>query len=223
MMDNKIKIAIIDYEAGNLYSVQHACSFLGFESKITSDKQEIMSSDGAILPGVGAFGEAMENLKKLDLVSTIKEFVKSGRPFMGVCLGLQLLFTQSEEFGLHQGLNLIEGEVKRFPNVNSSGQSVKVPQIGWNQIYSRDKNKWNNSPLQGIADGEFMYFVHSFYVTPKDKNDILSETDYEGIKYCSSVCRDNIFASQFHPEKSAQEGIKIYNAWGELVRKIAKK
>ena len=218
MVKNNIKIAIIDYEAGNLYSVQHACNFVGAESKITSDVREIMAADGVILPGVGAFGEAMDNLRKKGLIDPIRDFVKSGKPFMGVCLGLQLLFTQSEEFGLHQGLNLIEGEVKRFPNKNPKGKAVRVPQIGWNQIKSQDKNRWKKSPFKNLADNEFMYFVHSFFVTPKDKKDILSTSNYEGIEYCSSILRDNLFATQFHPEKSAQEGIKIYKNWTDQVK-----
>lgn len=222
-MSKKLKVAIIDYEAGNLYSVQHACTFVGLESQITSDKKKILEADGALLPGVGAFGEAMENLKKKGLVETIYAFAKSGKPFMGVCLGLQLLFSQSEEFGLHKGLNLIEGEVKRFPNRNPKGEEVKVPQIGWNRINCPDKKKWANSPLKDVADGEFMYFVHSFFVTPKDKKDILTLTNYEGIEYCSSVCRGNIFATQFHPEKSAQEGIKIYRNWGNQVKVFKEK
>ncbi len=214
------KVAIIDYEAGNLYSVQHACSFVGLDSEITADNKKILASDGALLPGVGAFGEAMENLKKKGLVETIYEFVASGKPFMGVCLGLQLLFSQSEEFGLHKGLDLIRGKVQRFPNRNSKGEEVKVPQIGWNRIYIKDKKSWEGSPLKGISDGEFMYFVHSFYAEPKGEKDILTLTDYEGIEYCSSVKKDNIFATQFHPEKSAQEGIKIYRNWAKEVKKL---
>ena len=203
-----------------MFSVLHACEFVGLDAKITADKREILGAQGAILPGVGAFGEAMKNLKKKGLVETIYKFVQSGRPFMGVCLGLQLLFSQSEEFGLHKGLDLIKGEVKRFPNVNSSGQPVKVPQIGWNRIICPDKKKWDNSLLKGVADGEFMYFVHSFFVTSQNKSDILTLTNYEGIEYCSSVKRDNIFATQFHPEKSAQEGIRIYQNWADIVKRV---
>ncbi|MFA4995843.1 MAG: imidazole glycerol phosphate synthase subunit HisH [Patescibacteria group bacterium] len=216
----KKKIAIIDYKAGNLYSVQHACSFIGLDSKITSDKDEILKADGAILPGVGAFGEAMENIKAMELIDPIRDFVKSGKPFMGVCLGLQLLFSESEEFGLHKGLDLVKGRVVKFPTHNDQGQVIKVPQIGWNQIVppNNDKNYWSNSPLSDTAPGEFMYFVHSFFVKPSDSEDILSLTDYEGIKYCSSIKKNNIFATQFHPEKSAGEGIKIYQNWAKTIK-----
>jgi len=215
----KKKVAIIDYRAGNLYSVQHACSFIGLDSIITSDKKEILKADGAILPGVGAFGEAMDNLREMDLIRPIEDFVASGKPFMGVCLGLQLLFSESEEFGLHKGLNLIEGKVIKFPNKNNKGQIIKVPQIGWNQISppKSDQDIWKNSPLASTTSGEFMYFVHSFYVVPSSREDLLSSTNYEGIEYCSSVQRNNIFATQFHPEKSAIEGIKIYQNWAKTV------
>lgn len=208
-----MKIAIIDYQLSNLFSVKHAFDYLKIDSQITSDKTIISNSDAAILPGVGAFGDAMKNLQSLGLVDLIKDFISSGRPFMGVCLGMQLLFSQSEEFGIHQGLNLIKGKVKKFA---SNDKKIKVPQIGWNQIFQTDKNIWNNSPFKKISSGEFMYFVHSFYVIPENKNVILSETTYENIKYCSALLTNNIFATQFHPEKSGVEGIKIYKSWLNL-------
>ena len=204
-----MKIAIIDYQLSNLFSVKHAFDYLKINSEITSDKSTLSRVDAAILPGVGAFGDAMDNLKKLDLIDPIKEFIRSGKPFMGVCLGMQLLFSESEEFGIHQGLNIVKGKVKKFSNAD---KPIKVPQIGWNQILKADNN-WNNSPLESIKSGEFMYFVHSYYVVPKDPSVILSETIYEDIGYCSSILKDNVFAAQFHPEKSGQEGIKIYRDW----------
>lgn len=221
MLNSELKIVIIDYKAGNLFSVQHACQFIGLKAKITADKNEILKSDGAILPGVGAFGEAMDNLKKLDLVGPIKELVASRRPFMGVCLGLQLLFSQSEEFGRHDGLDLVKGKVVKFPN-DKAGQPVKVPQIGWNRIFpQKNETKFrDNSPFQDVASGEFMYFVHSFYVVPSDPNDILSLTNYEEVEYCSAILKNNIFATQFHPEKSGSEGIKIYKNWARQVKQF---
>lgn len=210
--EKKIKVAIIDYQMGNLFSVEQACQYVGLDAYITLDKKIIMESDAAILPGVGAFGQAMENLKRLDLVEPIKDFIKMKKPFMGICLGLQLLFTESEEFGNHKGLDLINGNVVKFPNKNNSGKLIKIPQIGWNQIYPLNGNekKWGSSPLNNIRPGEFMFFVHSFYVSPVHQEDILSITSYEGFEYCSSIARENIFAFQFHPEKSAIEGLKIY-------------
>lgn len=204
-----MKIAIIDYQLSNLFSVKHAFDYLKINSEITSDKSILSQVDAAILPGVGAFGDAMDNLKKLDLIDPIKEFIKSGKPFMGVCLGMQLLFSESKEFGIHQGLNIVKGKVKKFSDAN---RPIKVPQIGWNQIL-KVNDKWNNSPLKKIKNGEFMYFVHSYLCLPDDKSIILSETIYENIKYCSSLLMDNVFATQFHPEKSGQEGIKIYRDW----------
>lgn len=204
-----MKIAIIDYQLSNLFSVRHAFDFLKVDSEITSDPSVIASSDAAIIPGVGAFGDAMKNLKSLKIIDVIKDFIKKGKPFMGVCLGMQLLFSESEEFGIHKGLNIIKGKVIKFANKN---RKIKVPQIGWNQIFEAKKD-WSKTPLRDIKDGEFMYFVHSYYVIPEDENVILAQTTYEGIEYCSSLLKDNIFATQFHPEKSGQEGIKIYRDW----------
>lgn len=209
-----MQIAIIDYQLSNLFSVKHAFDYLGVESKITTDKDYILKSDGAIIPGVGAFGDAMANLEKSDLIPVIKNFIRSGRPFMGVCLGLQLLFTESEEFGKFKGLDIVKGRVVKF----KGGKKVKVPQIGWNKITKpKGSSLWENSPLKNIKNGEFMYFVHSYYVICEDKNIILSETNYEGINYCSGIITKNIFATQFHPEKSGQEGIKIYKDWLEQI------
>jgi glutamine amidotransferase len=214
MKDKKSKkIIIVDYNLGNLYSVKHACEFVGLNAVITSDKNDLINADAAILPGVGAFGDAMNNLKTLDLINPIKDFISSGKPFMGICLGLQLLFSESEEFGNFGGLNIIEGEVKKFPVIKDNNR-VKVPQIGWNKIY-RDCSlkEWNDSPLEKIKNEEYMYFVHSFYVEPEDTSVKLTFTEYCNIKYTSSILCKNIFACQFHPEKSAHEGIKIYKRW----------
>lgn len=205
-----MKVAIIDYQLSNLFSVKHALDYLNVDSIITSDKNKVADSDAAIIPGVGAFGDAMANLKKLGLVEVVKDHIKIGKPFMGVCLGLQLLFTDSEEFGKHRGLDILKGTVKKFP----SNKVTKIPQIGWNKILNSGQKKlWYNSPLRNIKPEEFMYFVHSYYVFPEDPNIILSETVYEGIKYCSAVIEKNVFATQFHPEKSGKEGIKIYHDW----------
>lgn len=206
-------ITIIDYQISNLFSVKHACEHLGLEVEITSDPQKILKCKAAILPGVGAFGDAMHNLEKLELIQPIKEFIGSGKPFMGICLGMQLLFSQSDEFGHHQGLNIIPGKVVKFPAKTIDNKTIKIPQIGWNQIYEPEAGKWGNSPLKGLASNEFMYFVHSYFATPNNKEVILSLTDYEDIEYCSSVLHNNVFATQFHPEKSGQEGIKIYRNW----------
>ena len=214
-----INVVIVDSEAGNLFSVQHACKIVGLNSVITNKPEDIRKADALILPGVGAFGDAMKNLRKLDLVQPLREFAASGRPFMGICLGMQILFSKSEEFGNHEGLNLIDGNVVKFPSVNDNGSKIKVPQIGWNRIFypSEVENTWDGTPLEQVINGEFMYFVHSYYACPLNAENVLAVTGYEGLKYCSAVIKGNIFATQFHPEKSAIEGIKIYRNWANKI------
>lgn len=209
------KIAIIDYKLGNLFSVNQALANIGLDAIITSDSKEIESADAVVLPGVGAFKDAMNNLNNLNLINSIKEFVATGKPFLGICLGLQLLFSESEEFGLTKGLDLVKGRVKRFYNTNKEGETRKVPQIAWNQILHIEGNSWENSPLKEIKNREFMYFVHSFYVEPEESVG-LSQTIYDGQNYVSSIHKNNLFACQFHPEKSAKEGLKIYSSWAEI-------
>lgn len=203
-----MRVAIIDYQLSNLFSVKHALDYLKINSEITSDPQVVAISDAAIIPGVGAFADAMKNLKSLGLLPVINDFIQKGKPFMGVCLGMQLLLSQSEEFGLHQGLDVIKGTVKKFSHPTNL---IKVPQIGWNQISS--PKSWANTPLTGIKDKEYMYFVHSYYCTPFDKKVILATTNYESINYCSAILHKNTFATQFHPEKSGKTGIQIYKNW----------
>ncbi len=221
MQARKGQIAVIDYQMGNLFSVVRACKQVGLLPVITSDPAVIQSSDAMVLPGVGAFGDAMQNLVRLDLVSSIRDFIASGRPFMGVCLGLQLLMTESEEFGHHSGLDIIQGRVVKFSTTGQDGRTVKVPQVGWNRIYlpaQTGKTAWQDSLLHGIREGEFMYFIHSFYTIPDDVRMAASFTNYEGTEYCSSVAWNNVFACQFHPEKSSTEGMKIYENFASLVK-----
>lgn len=212
MGSSEKNVLIIDYKLGNLFSVNQALTNVGLKVRITSDPNEIEFAEAIVLPGVGAFHDAMGNLEDLHMIGPIKNHVSSGKPFMGICLGFQLLFTESEEFGFTKGLGLVEGHVKRFNNTNSLGETRKVPQIAWNQIVKIGDNSWKNTPLEEIKNGEFMYFVHSFYVEPKEMVG-LSKTNYDGHDYVSSICKNNIFACQFHPEKSASEGLKIYNTW----------
>lgn len=211
MMENRKKVVIIDYHLGNLFSVKQACDTIGLQVVISSEPIDIEQADALILPGVGAFIEAMENLTALQLLNPIRNAAERGIPIFGICLGLQLLFTKSEEFGSSNGLDLIPGVIKKFP-VQLGEAKVKVPQIQWNKVY-RYKNNWEYTPLDDINEGEFMYFVHSYFVEPSDENCILSKTNYAGIEYCSSVIQNNIFAVQFHPEKSADKGVSIYKRW----------
>lgn len=194
----------------NLFSVQAACDKVGLSSIITSNRDEILKADIAVLPGVGAFGKAMENIKLLELDKTIYNFIDSGKFFLGICLGLQLLFENSEEFEVNQkGLGILKGSVKKFKFI-SNEKPYPIPQIGWNKIMQKNK-KWIDTPLKDNANEDFMYFIHSFYVKPKNQKIILSTTKYGNKEYCSSISYENIFACQFHPEKSGETGLKIYN------------
>jgi len=215
------QVAVVDYEMGNIFSVARACQHAGLRPLVTADAAAMMGSAALILPGVGAFGDAMENLTRFDLVAPIKDFIESGRPFMGICLGMQLLLTESEEFGRHKGLDIIEGTVVRFPPVDREQRSIKVPQVGWNRIHRPDDvsgRDWQNSPLVNIANHEYMYFVHSYYPVPDDPETILSVTRYEGCEYASSIWSKNIFACQYHPEKSAVAGMTIYGNFAARVK-----
>ena len=202
---------------GNLFSVNQACVNVGLKPTITSDREIINNADALILPGVGSFGEAMKNLHELDIVETIKENIASSKPFLGICLGFQLLFSESEEFGNTKGLDIFKGRVKKFNYKNKGYSKTKIPQIGWNNILPYDNKKWNNSFLSGIRFSEYMYFIHSFFVECNELNIILTTTEYEGFEYCSSIESKNLFASQFHPEKSAVEGLKIYYNFAKII------
>jgi glutamine amidotransferase len=179
-----------------------------------------MKAGAIILPGVGAFGEAMLNLRRLDLIFPIKDFVDSGKFLMGICLGMQLLLSESEEFGNHKGLGIIEGRIVRFPARNKNGQRIKVPHIGWRQIYRTEteaENAWMKTPLSGTSDNDFMYFIHSYYALPARQDLILSVTTYGGTEFCSAIGWKNVFAFQFHPEKSGANGINIYHNLKSLI------
>ena len=202
-------VAIIDYKMSNLHSVQAACQKSGLSFVITSDKYEILDAKVAILPGVGAFGQAMKYLGDSKLDDTIYQFVDSGRPFVGICLGLQLLFDSSEEFGDYSGLGLIKGKVKKFKFYSDNSTKYPVPQIGWNKL-NKTNDSWDDSLLCDNSNEDFMYFVHSYFVEPKNDNIILSYTTYGNVEYCSSIQQNNIFACQFHPEKSGEIGLKVY-------------
>jgi imidazole glycerol-phosphate synthase subunit HisH len=213
------KIVIIDYQLGNLFSVRQALHNIGLEVVVSKDPEELKTADAAVLPGVGAFGDAMNNLRSQGLDEGIHEHIATGKPFMGVCLGLQLLFTESEEFGSSKGLDLLPGTVKKFKKEDGEHHKIRVPQIAWNEIYKGSKG-WEGTPLQSLDQNEHMYFVHSYYVESTDKECILSLTQYHDKVYTSSVLKDNIFACQFHPEKSAEKGLGIYRDWANLNKLI---
>lgn len=202
-------IAIIDYGMGNLRSVQKALQKVGAEAVITNERETIESAGAVVLPGVGAFGDAMANLRSQGLVETIKRVVERGTPLFGICLGLQLFFEESEEMGLHRGLGLFPGRVRRFD------VGLKVPHIGWNQVHI-----CRQSPLlDGLTDGSYAYFVHSYYVEPAEDDSILTTTDY-GLDFASIVGRGNVFGIQFHPEKSQDVGMRILRNFVTMVEKV---
>ena len=197
-----------DTGLGNLGSVQKALAYLGYDSEITNDPARVMDADGVVLPGVGAIGAAMESLKSKGLDKVVHEYIATGKPFLGICLGMQMLFDTSEEsFGGEpvKGLSVLPGKVVKFP----SDMGLKIPQIGWNEL---------NSRCEIIPDKEYVYFVHSYYCVPDKIQDVAATVNY-GIEYCCSVRRDNVFACQFHPEKSGEAGLAILNRWARQTKK----
>jgi len=207
--------AIIDYGMGNLFSVKNACEYVGLPSRVTNSIDEINDAGILILPGVGGFKVAMDSLNNLNLVDAILKFSHSKKPIIGICLGMQLLFEKSYEFGQHRGLGLIKGSVLKFDN----DLSLKVPHMGWNKIMKANYN-WDNSYLKGLQDQTTMYFVHSFFCEPSDKSVILSKTEYGEKIFCSSLVKNNIFGVQFHPEKSAAQGLLFYQNIKDFVDNI---
>ncbi len=193
-------IAIIDYGAGNLRSVANAIASLGYQPKITNNAQDLLEAQAVILPGVGAAGNTMESLRNLGLVDPLKKLIADNRPFFGVCIGLQVLFTGTEEGGWYDCLGIIPGRVKKLPD------GLKVPHMGWNQV----KQCISHPLFEGIPDGANFYFVHSYYGVPEDKALLVGETEY-GITMGSVIARDNLVATQFHPEKSGANGLKMYS------------
>lgn len=205
-------IAVIDYGMGNLESVSKALKHLGFDVVVTSNIEEIVSADGVILPGVGAFPDCINNLEKLNLIEVIADSAKS-KPFLGICLGLQLLFEKSEEFGIHKGLGVFPGCVKKFSeNMFFEGQKLKIPHMGWNSI----KIKKETPLLSGIDDNSYFYFVHSYYV--ETEAELVATETFYGINFVSSIATGNLFACQFHPEKSQKLGLKLLANFGLFVK-----
>jgi glutamine amidotransferase len=205
-------IAIIDYGMGNLRSVQKGFERVGFEAVVTADPRVVLEAEKVVLPGVGAFADCMRNLEQGGFVEPLLRVIGEGRPFLGICLGLQLLFTESEEFGIHRGLNVIPGRVVRFPEgMREGGEELKVPHMGWNQLSFRSRPQ----VFAGIEEGTNVYFVHSYYVVPDDPTVVATTTSY-GIEFCSSIRKENVVATQFHPEKSQEMGLRILKNFGEM-------
>ena len=203
-------IAIVDYGMGNLRSVEKALQRVGADVRVVSTPKALDDASGIVLPGVGAFGDCMRHLGELGLIDAINGNIAKGKPFLGICLGLQALFTDSEEFGSTQGLDVFKGHVPRFPD----NMGLKVPHMGWNSI-----NIKRPAPiLAEVPDGSFVYFVHSYYVAPEDASIVATTTDY-GIEFTSMIWKDNVFATQFHPEKSQAVGLTILKGFKDFVTK----
>ncbi|MCL4476073.1 MAG: imidazole glycerol phosphate synthase subunit HisH [Nitrospirae bacterium] len=202
-------IAIVDYGMGNLRSVEKGFLKVGVDARVVSDRISIEDARGVVLPGVGAFRDCIRNLTDADLTDAIIKSIREGKPFLGICLGLQVLFSESEEFGVCRGLDVFRGRVVRFPE-----SGLKVPHMGWNTV------KIGRRPpaFNGIPDQSYFYFVHSFYVAPEDMDIVAGTTEY-GSEFTSMVWKDNVLATQFHPEKSQELGLKILKGFGEFVKK----
>ncbi|HET6369566.1 MAG TPA: imidazole glycerol phosphate synthase subunit HisH [Nitrospiria bacterium] len=202
-------IAVIDHGLGNLRSVLKAFEHLGYPAHLTRKPEEVESASHIVVPGVGAFKDCIDNLNELELIRPLRRAVERGKPYLGICLGLQILFTEGEEFGVHPGLDLIPGRVVRFTPPPGSG--LKVPHMGWNRIQIEKES----ALLEGVLSGSYVYFVHSYYGVPKDPRVVLTTTEY-GVRFASGLAVDALYACQFHPEKSQQIGLQILTNFGKL-------
>lgn len=200
------KLVIIDYKMGNISSVYNALKYLNIPVQLTNNKKKIKESSGIILPGVGSFGDAVKNIKELNIFELLITELNKGKPYLGICLGLQLLFERSEEYKKCKGFSIFKGEVVRFKE-----KGIKIPHIGWNQILIKRKNPM----YKNIKNNSYFYFVHSYYAKPKDNN-IVSTTTFYGEEFVSSIYKDNIYAVQFHPEKSQEDGLKLIKNFADF-------
>lgn len=203
-------VVVVDYGRGNLFSISRALAHLGAEAKVTSDPAAIAAAERLILPGVGAFGDGMENLRARGLVAPLKTYASSGHPLLGICLGMQLLMDGSDEFGENEGLGLVPGRVRRFPD--SPERAWKVPHVGWSALNSSGA-AWDGTMLAGLPEGERMYFVHSYFVETAKPEHRLAVTPYAGAEFCSVLRAGPVEGCQFHPEKSGERGLCLLKTW----------
>lgn len=205
----KTRVTVVDYGIGNVYSVQRAFEVCGAQVVLSADPREIEAADRLVLPGVGAFAEGMTGLRERALIDPIRRYAATGRPLLGICLGMQMLATISREFGEHSGLGLISGAVLPLPGTDHFGHPLKIPHTGWTGLFRTDTSSWLNSPLENTIEGESVYMVHSFAFNPEDDRDRLADCIYGGHRVCAAVRRNRVFGCQFHPEKSGPAGLRM--------------
>lgn len=210
-MARKNLVVVVDYGLGNLFSIARALQRLGAEAVLSGDPKTVTTAEKVILPGVGAFGDGMKGLSENGLVAAIREYGRSGRPILGICLGLQLLMEEGAEFGFHQGLGLVRGRTVALPR--PADRKVKIPHVGWNLVRPPKRRTarkaWNGTVLAGLSETSYFYFTHSYVVVPADRSEALGDTEYAGTSFCSVVRSGNISGCQFHPEKSGHPGLKV--------------
>ncbi len=215
---SRARVAIVDYGMGNLYSVQRACAHVGLRSAITASPDDVLAADAVILPGVGAMPVAIRTLHSTGLADALLEIAARGTPLFGICLGLQLLMREGSEFERHAGLGILDGEVVRFQGTEGEAP-LRVPHIGWSPVRPEPGiGAWADTPLEAIPAGSLMYFVHSYYVVPSDAAVVAATTTYGSVRFVSAIARDNIFACQFHPERSGAQGLAMYRRFASLIR-----
>lgn len=212
------RVAIVDYGMGNLFSVRQACRAAGLDAVLTTSPAEVKAADGVVLPGTGAFEGAIRTLRDHGLVAAIQSVASAGRPLIGVCLGMQLMMEESHEFGRHEGLGLFKGRVVPFLPRSEDGREWKIPQVGWNRVTLHRHAATGEWESGGLRDGDFMYFVHSFYVETADVSTVVATAEYAGHTFCASLRRGNILTWQFHPERSASRGLALYRTFADRVR-----
>jgi glutamine amidotransferase len=204
-----MKVTVLDYGIGNLFSVRHALEYCGASVELASQAESVKKAERLVIPGVGAFKDGIETLRSRGLEVPVQELAASGRPVLGICLGMQMLFSFSEEFGRHHGLGLIDGTVCEIPKTGSNGRAHKIPHIGWGMLEKPENISWSKSIFHGLPEKTATYFVHSFHAVPKNDQDLLAFCLYDGVKISAAVRKGNIFGCQFHPEKSGEAGLSV--------------
>ncbi len=212
------KVALMDYGAGNLLNVRHALEHLGADVELVNRPEQICAAKRLVLPGVGAFAKAIQQLEQRQMVTPLQEFAASGRPFLGICLGMQLMLDESDEFGTTAGLGIISGRVEAIPPTSTDGEPLNVPHVGWSAIYPSTDATWSGTPLETTSPGEDFYFVHSLVARPQQRSAIVAECCYGGHRLTAAIASGNCFGCQFHPEKSAAAGLKIIEHFLQMER-----